>query len=132
MRCCCNNTYDFGCVNSCGVLSFGSAPADGTYYATFIFAGIPATQSITLSEGDAFAFDLSLLNEQADYQFAIYDNTSAVVRVAIDGVEYDCFTFETKFRGYIADVTPADIEAPALLQENGFYLLQENGGKILL
>jgi len=22
-------------------------------------------------------------------------------------VEYDCFTFETKFRGYIADVTPA-------------------------
>jgi hypothetical protein len=113
------------------VLSFGSAPADGTYYATFTFAGIPATQSITLSEGDAFVFDLSLLNEQADYQFAIYDNTGAVVRVDIDGVECDCFTFETKFMGYIADVTPT-MEEDILLQENGFYLLQENGGNILL
>lgn len=132
MGCCCNNTYNFGCLKSCGYLGFGEVAESGVYYGVFTFAGISSTQSITLSAGDAFRFDLSLLNEVAEYKLQIFDSLWQPVKVELSGIEYDCFVFNTNIYGHIIDITEEVEDLDILLQENGDAILQENGSYILL
>jgi hypothetical protein len=95
---CCTNTYNLGCHDHCGVISFGAAEVGGTYIGVFQSGNLSIKQSVIIAEGDPFMFDLSVLNEQSDYTLVIYHD-GAQISVTIDEVEYDCFRVKTEILG---------------------------------
>jgi hypothetical protein len=92
---CCTKTYNLGCFNHCGSISFGEAESTETLTAILSFANNHQSLSIDISDGDPYLIPLSSLNEDAFYTFKLYDDSGSVHTVTIDDIEYDCFEFKT-------------------------------------
>ena len=105
---CCDNTLDLGCINHCNQLSFGEATISGTYNGVFTSGNIQITQQITVTSGNPFIFDMTLLNEQMSYTLVIYNSDNEQITLTIDSVEYNCFTVKTVLDGVVVPFVPVE------------------------
>jgi len=93
---CCTNTYNLGCFNNCSIIAVGLCLTSGTYNGVFTYGNISTTITVTAIENEPFLFDLSLLNENATFTLAIYDENENQITLTIDSVDYDCFKVKTQ------------------------------------
>jgi len=93
---CCTNTYNLGCFNNCSIIAVGLCLTSGTYNGVFTYGNISTTITVTAIENEPFLFDLSLLNENATFTLAIYDENGNQITLTIDSVDYDCFKVKTQ------------------------------------
>jgi len=93
---CCTKTYNLGCFNNCSIIAVGLCETSGTYNGVFTYGNISTTITVTAIENEPFLFDLSLLNENATFTLAIYDENENQITLTIDSVEYDCFKVKTQ------------------------------------
>lgn len=109
MSCCCQNSLDLGCINSCLPLRISYiAPAAGTYILD-LSSGIRADQITTkIDAGEPLIFDLNGINEDIKYQCKVYLSGTALSFKDAKGIIYDCFTFTTKIG------TVANADSPIL------------------
>lgn len=121
---CCTKTYDLGCYNSCSLLSFGNSAINGIITGVFTFQPTSAgvTQDVTAVVGLPFVFDLSLVNESADYMLQMYNSDGEKISVEIDGQIYDCFKFRTVLYGGVniqGEVLPENPNIPITITGDG-------------
>ena len=93
---CCTKTYNLGCFNNCSIIAVGLCLTSGTYNGVFTYGNISTTITVTAIENEPFLFDLSLLNENATFTLAIYDENENQITLTIDSVDYDCFKVKTQ------------------------------------
>lgn len=93
---CCTKTYNLGCFNNCSIIAVGLCETSGTYNGVFTYGNISTTITVTAIENEPFLFDLSLLNENATFTLAIYDENENQITLTIDSVDYDCFKVKTQ------------------------------------
>lgn len=100
---CCTNTYDLGCYNFCSVISFGESPVNGLVTGVFTSGNLTIKLTISATIGDPFVFDLSYLNEDANYSLQLFDADNNLISATIDSVQYDCFSLKTKIDGVVVN-----------------------------
>jgi len=97
MSCCCTNTYDLGCVPSCGELTTTgiNATQSGNHtleinakYAVFKMV-LPATAGL------AFRINLAVFNESEQIVFKIKQPDGTYFEYTDSPDTYDCFTIKT-------------------------------------
>ena len=93
---CCTKTYNLGCFNNCSIIAVGLCENSGTYNGIFTYGNISTTITVTAIVNEPFLFDLSLLNENATFTLAIYDENENQITLTIDSVDYDCFKVKTQ------------------------------------
>lgn len=121
---CCTNTYNLGCYNSCSLLSFGTSDFNGTISGVFMFpsSSVAVIQTISVIDGLPFVFDLSLVNENADFILQLFNSNGERVSVTIDEVVYDCFKLSTVLYGgvnVVGEVLPDVPNTPVVITADG-------------
>ncbi len=96
---CCNKIYDLGCLDSCGVLSFGSTDEQETVTGVFTSSGISVSQTVFVEADNPYQFALNQLNENAEYTLSLFNQSGTKLSISINDVLYDCFTFKTQILG---------------------------------
>jgi hypothetical protein len=105
---CCENTLILGCLNSCNA-SFNTgivvdALSEGTYILQLSFGSISIYYSTIVFDGFNVNFTLTNLNENYTYTGQIIDPNGEVVKIEVDGIEYDCIEFSTKVGLYNTEI----------------------------
>jgi hypothetical protein len=97
---CCENTLNLGCINSCdAVFNTGivvDALNEGIWVLQLSFGSISIYYSIDVLDGETVIFTMTNLNENYTYTGQIIDPNGEVVKIEVDGIEYDCIEFSTK------------------------------------
>ena len=95
---CCENTLILGCINSCdAVLNTDIiATIAGVWILELNFSNVTIYYSFDANMFDTVIFTLENLNENYTYTGQIIDPNGNVVKLFIDGIEYDCIEFSTK------------------------------------
>lgn len=98
---CCNNTYQAGCFEPCGLqLLTGAATPIGmagvwTLYIEFKRRRYSFTN--TLIEGQPVSFNVGCLNAEFTYKAYILNPSGEQMVLTIDGETYDCIEFTAKY-----------------------------------
>jgi len=95
---CCENTLNLGCINSCDA-SFDTgiiATIEGIWILELNFSNVAIYYSFDAAMFDIVIFTLENLNENYTYTGQIIDPKGNVVKIKVDGIEYDCIEFSTK------------------------------------
>lgn len=118
---CCTNTYNLGCFNHCGSISFGEATSTETLTAVVEFANQANQLEIDITNGDPYLIPLSGLNEDAFFTMKLYDDSGAVHTITIDEVVYDCFTFKTRviYGATVSTTVSTTCCAPRIIEVTG-------------
>lgn len=99
---CCNNTFDAGCFDSCGltleagIVGVGEA---GIWQLKLGFGRRKIVFDVTFQEGDDLIFALDFINELYTYTAQIIKPDGTIYTFTIDNVEYDCVKFATQKGG---------------------------------
>lgn len=96
MNCC--KPYNLGCFDSCGSLSFGEATVTGEAIGVFTSGNLVVSQTIDITDGEPYLFDLSMLNENNTWVLQLYIGCTQVA-ITVDDTEIDTFKLKTKNMG---------------------------------
>lgn len=106
MPCCCSNPYVIGCANVCSNLTINyTAPANGDYSIIANYYGGIIEVVSSIAAGAPLVFDLSELNANYRYQFAVLHNGVALSFVDADSNIFNCF--DVSLQPYGAAATTA-------------------------
>ena len=102
MPCCCVRVLNLCDVSVCGSLEIdkqATAPMESgvsnIYDIVLDYLQTTITLSQEQTEGDNITFDISALSENFQFKGKIYDADGNLVKITIDGDEYDCVKFKT-------------------------------------
>lgn len=97
---CCEKTLNLGCLNACnGIYDTGivaDAITAGTWVLELTFGSVNIYYSVDVLDGETVIFTLSNLNENYTYSGQIIDPNGEIVKLEVNGIEYDCIEFSTK------------------------------------
>lgn len=97
---CCENTLNLGCLNACDAVYNTGIVVDaigaGTWVLELTFGSVTIYYSTNVLDGETVIFTLNNLNENYTYQGQIISPAGFVVKIEINGIEYDCIEFSTK------------------------------------
>jgi len=97
---CCEKTLNLGCLNACdAVFDTGivvDALNEGVWVLQLSFGSISIYYSIDVLDGETVIFTIPNLNENYTYTGQIIDPSGVIVKVEVNGIEYDCIEFSTK------------------------------------
>ena len=97
---CCEKTLNLGCLNACGAVYNTGIVVDsiteGTWVLELTFGSVNIYYSVDVLDGETVIFTLTNLNENYTYTGQIVDPNGNVVKIKVDGIEYDCIEFSTK------------------------------------
>jgi len=97
---CCENTLNLGCINSCDAVFDTRIVVDtstqGTWILQLSFGSVSVYYSTTVVDGESVSFTMTNLNENYTYTGQIIDPSGIIVKVEVNGIEYDCIEFSTK------------------------------------
>ena len=97
---CCEKTLNLGCLNACDAVFNTRIIVDtstqGTWILQLSFGSVSVYYSTTVVDGEAVYFTMTNLNENYTYTGQIIDPSGIIVKVEVDGIEYDCIEFSTK------------------------------------
>jgi hypothetical protein len=97
MSFCCVRIWDFKALPSNGVLALGmNATATGVYKLSVSFLGVEHLVESQVEAGQPITFPLDGLNEAFVYIGRVTDPNGNPVTKTEGGVEYECFSFETR------------------------------------
>ena len=97
---CCEKTLNLGCLNACGAVYNTGIVVDsiteGTWVLELTFGSVNIYYSVDVLDGETVIFTLTNLNENYTYTGQIVDPNGNVVKIKVNGIEYDCIEFSTK------------------------------------
>jgi hypothetical protein len=97
---CCEKTLNLGCLNACGAVYNTGIVVDsiteGTWVLELTFGSVNIYYSVDVLDGETVIFTLTNLNENYTYTGQIVDPNGNVVKIEVNGIEYDCIEFSTK------------------------------------
>ena len=93
---CCTNTYNYGCVDSCGTIKTDILFSQ-TGEHIFYFDGVNKHKEIVDGiAGQAINIDLSELNANSCYSVKILNPDGTKFTFVKDTITYDCISFKTE------------------------------------
>lgn len=104
MSCCCVKTLNLCNVPVCGSLeldvvatieSGAESGAELIYKLVLDFLNTQITLEQIQAEGENVTFDISMLNENHQYEGKLYNSSGGLVSIESDGETYDCIKFKT-------------------------------------
>jgi len=102
---CCNNTYQLGCFDPCGIQFVSGAVAPvgmaGVWTLYIKFRRRTYAFANNLIEGQAINFSVRCLNAEYTYKAYIVNPSGEQMVLDIDGTGYDCLEFSTKYEAQI-------------------------------
>jgi hypothetical protein len=95
---CCEKTLNLGCLNACNaVYDTGIVVGnDETWILELTFGSVTIYYSANVLTGETVIFTLTNLNESYTYSGQIIDPNGKIVKLEVNGIEYDCIEFSTK------------------------------------
>ena len=97
---CCEKTLILGCINSCEAVFNTRIIVDiltqGTWILQLSFGRVSIYYTINVVDGELVIFEMTNLNENYTYTGQIIDPNGEILKVEVNGIEYDCFEFSTK------------------------------------
>jgi len=97
---CCEKTLNLGCLNACdAVYNTGivvDALTEGVWVLQLSFGSVSVYYSVDVLDGETVIFTLTNLNENYTYTGQIIDPSGVIVKIEVNGIEYDCIEFSTK------------------------------------
>lgn len=97
---CCEKTLNLGCLNACNAVYNTGIVADaltaGVWVLELTFGSVNVYYSVDVADGETVIFTLTNLNENYTYSGQIISPDGEVIKLEVDGIEYDCIEFSTK------------------------------------
>lgn len=96
MSCCCTNTLDFCKQPVCDSVDFDIlAQVAGNHTMKTDYLGMEITVNASFDVGDKIIFPLTDLNEGYQFTAELFDPVGTKILISKEGVNYDCFKFQT-------------------------------------
>jgi hypothetical protein len=97
--CVCTKVLDYCTVNVCDSIDFDvEAVLDGEHKLITDFLGVQLELTANFSIGDKIIFPINGLNENYQYTAELFDSLGRQITINKDGIQYDCFKFQTAIR----------------------------------
>lgn len=97
--CVCSKVLDYCNQNVCDSVDFDiEANVGGEHKLITDFLGVEVELSETFQIGDRIIFPITGLNESYQFTCELYDPNGSQITINKDGVQYDCFKFQTRIK----------------------------------
>ena len=97
--CVCTNVLDYCNQNVCDTIDFGVlASVAGEHKLITDFLGVEIQLTASFSIGERIVFPITGLNENFQYTCELFNPDDIQITINKDGVQYDCFKFQTKIK----------------------------------
>ncbi len=97
--CVCTKVLDYCNANVCDSIDFDViAVVAGEHKLLTDFLNVEIELSETFGIGDRIIFPIISLNENYQYTCELFDPNGAQIIINKDGIQYDCFKFQTRIK----------------------------------